>query len=164
MQRHRPVTRLRASTLPRARARRSRCPAILPLALLLQIGSPVAATATDLSYGLMSPNFGGTDSSAFQFAQYEKALKDQRAANAAAAAKVSTGPDPNQQFANAIISQLNSLVARDVALKIANSQPGDAGTIQSGNVSVTYVNSDGQLNVVIATPTGSTSLSVPTGQ
>jgi NAD kinase len=50
-----------------------------------------------------------------------------------------------------------------VALKISNSQNGDAGTIQSGNVSVTYVNADGQLNIVINTPTGSTSLSLPTG-
>jgi hypothetical protein len=54
-------------------------------------------------------------------------------------------------------------VARDVALKIANSQNGDAGTIQSGSVSVTYVNADGQLNISINTPSGSTTLSLPTG-
>ncbi len=83
--------------------------------------------------------------------------------SAKAAAQAIAAPDPNQQFANAIISQLNSLVARDVALKIANSQNGDAGTIQSGSVSVTYVNADGQLNISINTPSGSTTLSLPTG-
>ena len=81
----------------------------------------------------------------------------------AASAAGTAATDPNQQFADAIVSQLNSLVAREIALKIANSQPGDAGTIQSGSVSITFINSDGQLNVVITTPTGSTNLSVPTG-
>jgi hypothetical protein len=119
--------------------------------------------ATDQLYVLQSPSFGGNNPAALQSAQFEKSLRDQRAAAVAAAAKVTATPDPNQQFANAIISQLNSLVARDVALKISNSQNGDAGTIQSGNVSVTYVNADGQLNIVINTPTGSTSLSLPTG-
>ena len=37
------------------------------------------------------------------------------------------------------------------------------GTIQSGNVVITYVNSDGQLNVTISSPTGSTMLSIPVG-
>jgi hypothetical protein len=121
------------------------------------------ACATDLLYILQSPSFGGNNPAAFQSAQFEKSLRDQRAASAAAAAKVTAAPDPNQQFANAIISQLNSLVARDVALKISNSKDGDAGTIQSGNVSVTYVNVDGQLNIVINTPGGSTTLALPTG-
>ena len=82
---------------------------------------------------------------------------------AAVTASAATTTDPNQQFATAIISQLNSLVARNIALRIADSNPGDAGTIVSGNVSITFINSDGQLNVVITTPTGSTNLSVPTG-
>ena len=34
----------------------------------------------------------------------------------------------------------------DVALKISNSKNGDAGTIQSGNVSVTYVNYPGMVH------------------
>ena len=119
--------------------------------------------ATDQLYVLQSPSFGGTNPAALQAAQYEKSLRDQRDSSAKAAAQAIAAPDPNQQFANAIISQLNSLVARDVALKIANSQNGDAGTIQSGSVSVTYVNADGQLNISINTPSGSTTLSLPTG-
>lgn len=128
--------------------------------------STPAAFATDMLYTLMSPSFGGTNPAAVQSAEYDKSLQAQRAANAAAAAsaaQAAAANTPTQQFANAIVSQLNSLVARDVALQISNSQPGDAGTIQSGNVSVTYVNADGQLNVVINTPTGSTNLSLPTG-
>ena len=35
--------------------------------------------------------------------------------------------------------------------------------VQSGNVSVTYVNADGQLNISINTPSGSTTLALPTG-
>lgn len=124
------------------------------------------AGATDLNYVLMSPAFGGNNPAALQAAEYDKGLEQARAANAAsaaAAAQAAAANTPTQQFANAIISQLNSLVARDVALQVANSQPGAAGTIQSGNVSVTYVNSDGQLNIVINTPTGSTTLALPTG-
>jgi len=135
------------------------------LALTLA-ATPQAAGATDLSYTLMSPAFGGSDPAALQAAEYDKGLQQTRAANAAAAAaaaQAAAANTPTQQFANAIISQLNSLVARDVALQVANSQPGQAGTIQSGNVSVTYVNSDGQLNITISTPTGSTTLTLPTG-
>jgi curli production assembly/transport component CsgF len=124
------------------------------------------ASATDQFLVLRSPSFGGTNAAPFQYEQFDKTLRDQRAAAKAAAsasASGATAADQNQQFANAIISQLNSLVARDIALKIANSKPGDAGTIQSGDVSITFINSDGQLNVVITTPSGSTNLSVPTG-
>jgi hypothetical protein len=130
--------------------------------LLSMVGT---ASATDQFLVLRSPSFGGTNAAPFQYEQFDKTLRDQRAAAAKAAASVSgaTATDQNQQFANAIISQLNSLVARDIALKIANSKPGDAGTIQSGDVSITFINADGQLNVVITTPSGSTNLSVPTG-
>lgn len=127
---------------------------------------PRTALATDQSYVLQSPAFGGSNPAALQAAEYDKSLQQARAANAAAAASAAAAAaanSPSQQFANAIVSQLNSLVARDVALQVANSQPGDAGTIQSGNVSVTYVNSDGQLNIVINTPSGSTTLALPTG-
>jgi hypothetical protein len=126
---------------------------------------PRPSVATDMMYTLMSPSFGGNNPAAVQAAQYEKSLRDQRAASAAAAAaaQAAAAPTATQQFANAIISQLDSLVARDVALKISNSKDGDAGTIQSGNVSVTYVNADGQLNITINTPSGATNLSLPTG-
>jgi hypothetical protein len=124
---------------------------------------PSLARATDLLYVLQSPAFGGTNPAALQAAEYDKSLAAQRAASIAAAAAAATAANPNQQFANAIVSQLNSLVARDVALKIAGSSNGDAGTIQSGGDSVTYVNSDGQLNIVINTPTGSTTVNLPSG-
>jgi hypothetical protein len=154
-----------ARQIRRSRGRRpdGRLAIVLLGAAMLSGGLAGPACATDLFYILQSPSFGGNNPAAFQSAQFEKSLRDQRAASAAAAAKVTAAPDPNQQFANAIISQLNSLVARDVALKISNSKDGDAGTIQSGNVSVTYVNSDGQLNIVINTPGGSTTLALPTG-
>ena len=124
------------------------------------------AQATDLSYTLLSPAFGGTDPAALQAAEYDKSLEQTRAANAAAAAAATAqaaANTPTQQFATAIESQLNSLVARDVALQVANSTPGQAGTIQSGDVSLTYINSDGQLNITINTPTGSTTMTLPTG-
>ena len=124
---------------------------------------PTSGLATDLLYVPQSPAFGGNNPSALQAAEYDKSLRVQRAAAIASAAKSATAADPNQQFANAILSQLNSLVARDVALRIAASQNGDAGTIQSGNVSVTYVNSDGQLNIVINTPAGITTVNLPSG-
>ena len=142
--------------------RASRIASLLPLAGLAALLAQPAA-ATDLLYVLQSPNFGGNNPASLQAAQYEKSLRDQRAASATAAARITAAPDPTQQFANAIISELNSLVARDVALKISNSKDGDAGTIQSGSVSVTYINADGQLNIVIITPSGSTTLTLPTG-
>ena len=122
-----------------------------------------SAQATDLLFVPMSPNFGGNNTIAFQMAQFEKGLRDAKAAAQAAALKAATPADPSQQFANAIVSQLNGLVARQIAERIANSQPGQAGTIQSGNVSITFVNQDGQLSVTITTPTGTTNLSVPSG-
>ena len=133
----------------------------------LLLSTAGTASATDQLLLLRSPSFGGTNVTPFQYEQFAKTLRDNRAAAAKAAAAASasgaTAADQNQQFADAIISQLNSLVARDIALKIANSHPGDAGTIQSGSVTITFINSDGQLNVVITTPSGSTNLSVPTG-
>jgi hypothetical protein len=111
----------------------------------------------------MSPNFGGSNSIAFQMAQFQASLKAQRAAAQAAAAKAAIPVDPNAQFVTAIVSQLNGLVAQTIAQKIANSQSGQAGTIQSGGTTITYVNSDGQLNVTIVTPTGSTTLNIPSG-
>ena len=135
----------------------------------LLLSTAGTASATDQFVVLRSPSFGGTNATPFQYEQFEKTLRDQRdatakaAASASAAGSAAAAADQNQQFANAIISQLNSLVARDIALKIANSKAGDAGTIQSGSVSITFINADGQLNVVITTPTGSTNLSVPTG-
>ncbi len=157
-----------ASSIRDRRSRRSgsRILAVVAIAALAAAAAPHAARATDLSYVLLSPRFGGTDPAALDAAEYDKSLQQQRAANAAAAAsaaQAAASNTPTQQFATAIVSQLNSLVARDVALQIANSQPGDAGTIQSGNISVTYVNADGQLNIVINTPTGSTTLALPTG-
>jgi len=141
--------------------------AMLVTSGMLLLSTAGTASATDLFVVLRSPSFGGTNAAPFQYEQFEKTLRDQRATAKAAASAAASGAtaaaDQNQQFANAIISQLNSLVAREIALKIADSKPGDAGTIQSGDVSITFINADGQLNVVITTPSGSTTLSVPTG-
>jgi hypothetical protein len=119
------------------------------------------AHATDLNYVLQSPSFGGTNGTALQMAQFNQSLVAQQAAAKAAAAKQAIPPDPNAAFVNAIISQLNGIVAQTIAQKIANSTNGQAGTIQSGNVTITYVNSDGQLSVTITTPTGTTTLTIP---
>jgi hypothetical protein len=125
--------------------------------------TPGPATATDLHYVIQSPNFGGSNAIAFQMAQFGQTLVAAKAAADAAALKAATPPDPNQPFVNAIVSQLNGVVAQSVAQRIANSQNGQAGTIQSGSVTITYANSDGQLSVTITSPSGSTTLRVPAG-
>jgi len=125
--------------------------------------SATQGLATDLRYTPMSPNFGGFNPVAFQMAQYEKSLKAAQDAAEAAAARSATPTDPNAAFVNAIVSQLNGIVAQTVARSIANAQPGQAGTIQSGSVSITYINSDGQLSVTITSPTGTTTLVLPSG-
>jgi hypothetical protein len=122
-----------------------------------------AASATDLHYVLQSPNLGGNNPAALQMAQYAESLRIATLAAQAAAAKAAQPPDPNAPFVNAIVSQLNGIVAQAVASKIANSTNGQAGTIQSGSVTITYTNSDGQLSVTISSPTGSTTLTVPAG-
>src|SRR6185312_11987059 len=98
-----------------------------------------SAQATDLLYTLRSPSFGGTDNAALTSAQFEQSLKAQRSASqaAATAALRSTTTDPNAAFVSALTSQLTGLVAQSIAQKIANSQNGQAGTIQSGNVVIT---------------------------
>lgn len=133
------------------------------------------AAASDLSYTLMSPNFGGVNGTAFSMAQQEKSLKaahaqaeaQAAAARAAAAASASTTVSPanaqNQAFINAIISQLTGLVAYRVAAQIANSSNGQAGSVQSGDTTISYVNSGGNLSVTLTSPSGSTTLTVPTG-
>jgi hypothetical protein len=131
--------------------------------ILLAASFATPASATDLLYFLRSPSFGGNDSGMLEMAQLSGALKAQRAAALAAANKPPVIPDPNAPFVQAITSQLTGLVAQSVAQKIANSQNGQAGTIQSGSVVITYVNSDGQLSVTITSPTGSTVLSIPVG-
>ncbi len=130
------------------------------------LGLSLTATpglATDLRYAPMSPNFGGFNPVGFQMAQYEKSLKAAQAAEEAAAARAATPGDPNAAFVNAIVSQLNGIVAQTIAQKIANAQNGQAGTIQSGSVTITYINSDGQLSVTITSPTGTTTLVIPAG-
>jgi hypothetical protein len=128
------------------------------------LGLSLTATpglATDLRYAPMSPNFGGFNPIAFQMAQYKKSLE--AAQDAAEAAAARPPADPNQAFVNAIVSQLNGIVAQTIAQRIANAQPGQAGTIQSGSVTITYINSDGQLSVTITSPTGTTTLVIPSG-
>ena len=138
---------------------------VLAAAFMSLAGAPPAA-ATDLLYILRSPSFGGDSAGALAGAQIGQNLKSQHDAAVAAAARAATTPpgaDPNAAFVSAITSQLTGLVAQSVAQRIANSQNGQAGTIQSGNVVITYVNSDGQLSVTITSPTGSTVLQIPTG-
>lgn len=119
--------------------------------------------ATDLHYTMLSPSFGGSNPIALQMAQFDRSLQAARDAAAAARAKAAIPPDPNAPFVNAIISQLNGLVAQSIAQKIANSTPGTSGSVHSGNVTITYTNSDGQLSITITSPTGSTTLTVPSG-
>jgi hypothetical protein len=160
---------LNASAFSAATAVTRRRPCIALIAgVLLAAGAVRPGLATDLGYRLLSPSFGGTDPAPYAYAQYEFNQKQAQSAAAAAAlakaAAVSTSTaasSPSQQFANSIVSQLQSLVARNVALQIANAQPGQAGSIQSDGASITYVNSDGQLTVNITTSAGITSFSVP---
>ena len=122
-----------------------------------------SAGATDQHYTLMSPNFGGTNAVPYQMAQAQNALIATKRAAQAAAVKATVAADPYAPLISSITSQLTALVAHNIADQIVNSKNGDAGTIQSGSVSIGYVNSDGQLSVTIASPTGSTTLTIPTG-
>jgi len=134
------------------------------------VGVAVTAHASDLTYNLMSPNFGGSNGVALSMAQEENSLKaaHAQAQAAATAALVGTSSSSqanaqNQAFINAIISQLTGLVAYKVASGIANSANGQAGTVQSGDTTISYINTGGQLSVTMTSPSGSTTLAVPTG-
>jgi len=125
-----------------------------------------------MTYTLRSPNFGGTDGSALQYERLQNTQKSTtraaqaaaaRAAISAAAGGGSTTNTQAQAFADAIVAQLNAMVSRQIALKIAGSVPGDAGTITANGVTLTYVNVDGQLSVTITTPNGVSTISLPTG-
>ena len=120
------------------------------------------AQATDLYFNLMSPNFGGTNGIALSMAQQEASLQKAHAA-ASSPSGTTAATAQNQAFINAIISQLTGLVAYRVATQIANAQPGQAGTIQSGDTTITYVNNTGELSVTLTSPAGTTTLAVPTG-
>lgn len=134
----------------------------------LMMTTALPVLASDLNYVLMSPNFGGNNGIGLSMAQQQNSLKTARAAAlasaaAAAATKASNANSVNQSFINAIVSQLTGLVAYKIATGIANTAPGKSGTVQSGDTTITYVNSDGQLNVTLTSPTGSTNIAVPTG-
>ncbi len=134
---------------------------------------PVAAS--DLGYTLMSPNFGGNNAVALSMAGQQNNLKATYAATQAKAAAAAlaltttaagganSANSVSQAFINAIVSQLTGLVAYKIATGIANTAPGQSGTVQSGGTTITYVNSDGQLQVTLTSPTGSTTIAVPTG-
>ena len=140
--------------------------------LFLAYGIQNGANATDLYYNMLSANFGGTNGVALSMAQQENSLKSAHAAAVAAAAARATASAnsastaaaaQNQAFINAIISQLTGLVAYRVATGIANAPPGATGTVQSGDTTITYVNNSGALSVTLTSPSGSTTLTVPTG-
>jgi hypothetical protein len=144
---------------------------VISIAAVATIAGPAPpAGATDLYGSLMSPNFGGTNGIALQMAQQAKGLQaSQASAKAAAitaaakATNAASGATVNQDFINSIVSQLTGLVAYKIAYSIANSTPGQAGTIQSNGATITYINQDGQLNLTVTSATGTTTLSVPTG-
>ncbi len=133
--------------------------------LLMSFPAARAALATDQLYIMQSPNFGGVNASSLSAAQTAVSMvKQQEAAAAAATAAASAAANsPSQQFANSIISQLDAMVARNIAAQIAGALPGQGGTIQSGSTSISYTNVDGTLNVSITTPTGTTTLAMPSG-
>ena len=132
---------------------------------------PRPAAATDLSYTMMSPNFGGSNGIALQMAEQAKSLQaaqaQAQAAAAAAAANSSAaaavGGSANLAFLNSIVSQLTGIVAYKVATEIAGSTPGQSGTINANGSTITYVNQDGQLQITVTSTEGTTTLSVPSG-
>lgn len=144
-------------------ARVGRSWALGAVCVLPMLQSAGSAMATDLQYVMMSPNFGGTNSSALQMAQTEQSLKAAKAAAQAAAIKAATPTDPNATFVNAVISQLNGIVAISVAQKLANTPNNQTSTIVSGNVTLVATNQDGELTITITSPSGSTTLTVPSG-
>ncbi len=141
----------------------ARCGRLGLMVALLALHNAAPAAATDLQYVLMSPNFGGSNASALQMAQTVQSLKAAQAAAQAAASRAATPTDPSQAFVNAIMSQLNGIVAISVAQKLVNTPSNQTSTIQSGNVTLVATNVDGQLTVTITSPTGSTTLTVPSG-
>ncbi|HQT59747.1 MULTISPECIES: curli assembly protein CsgF [unclassified Acidiphilium] len=140
---------------------------VLTSALLISICSP-AAQATLETYNLQSPAFGGTNAYSAGLAQQTYSSKESKiqaqisalkAAQSAAAQAAASSP--SAQFTNSILSQLNGLVAYNIASKIANATPGSTGAFQSGNNTVSYVNSGGVTTVTITSPNGTTTLALP---
>lgn len=157
----------------RAARRRITARAWFPAALLASasLAAMGPAHATDLSYTMMSPNFGGSNGIALQMAEQAKSLQasqaQAKAAAAAAAANSSAaaavGGSANLAFLNSIVSQLTGIVAYKVATEIAGSSPGQSGTINANGSTITYVNQDGQLAITVTSTAGTTTLSVPSG-
>jgi hypothetical protein len=148
---------------PTTRHRVPFCRMVVVAAALEFVAAAMPARATDLHYTLMSPSFGGTDSGPYQMEQAQDALIAAKKAAQAAAAQAAVAANPYAPLISAITSQLTALVAHNIADQIVNSTNGQAGTIQSGSVTITYVNSDGQLSVTISSPAGSTTLVIPSG-
>lgn len=133
--------------------------------------APSVSWATDLQANLTMPSFGGSNTAALSMEQLQNsqiaatnAAKAQAIANAEAAVNPSAATNAaSQAFANAIMSQLDSIVSEKIALQITNSSPGTGGTITANGVTLTYVNSDGQLTIDVTTPSGSSVISLPCG-
>ena len=119
-----------------------------------------------LTYTFNSPNFGGNNSYAMTMAQQERGLKaaidaKQAAKDAAAAAEIKAAAAQSSALSNSIMSQLNGLVAYKIANQIVSSSSGDSNSFQSGDNTVSYINTSGVLSIVITSPSGTTTLTLP---
>ena len=119
-----------------------------------------------LTFSFKSPNFGGVNSTAMSMAQQERGLKAAIIANeatklAAIQAELDAADAKENALVNSILSQLNGLVAYKIANEIVSSTNGQADSFQQGNNTISFINSSGVLSITINSPSGTTSITVP---
>lgn len=91
--------------------------------------------------------------------QAKKTSEEQAQRNAAQQALANS---PATRFANALQSQLFMSISQQLSQKIAGLEAGQTGSFSSGDVFISYVRNPSTVSVVITTPTGSTTLELPT--
>jgi curli production assembly/transport component CsgF len=113
------------------------------------------ATADQLQYRPVNPNFGGSPlngSFLMQQATVQNHFKDNNGSGASAWAPPTASEQLQQTLTNALMGQLTAKVADQLFGQ--NALP--AGTWQIGGNTVTVSNANGQTQVTIIDPTGAT--------
>lgn len=124
--------------------------------------------AAELSYTLQSPLVGGTnpylmqaENQRVQAVRQAEATAKAEAKSAQADARRLAENTPAARFARALESQLYYSVANRLSQDLATLPDGGTGSFRTGDTTIEYRNSNGTLYITITTPTGTSTLELP---
>jgi len=127
------------------------------------------ASASELTYTPVNPNFGGSPFNGSWLQQQDNMNNDRfltNPATAAAANSASAGESTAQQFQNTVTNALLAEVAQQVAQDILGQNAQSSGSFNLGGELINFNNANGEItiNLTDATTGGTTTLQIPDPQ